>query len=172
MKMTTRMKTGLMAKAAQLKDTIESEGRISVSIRNNEFYPTIVEGDRVRVIREHPQNLMRGDVVLLMSKADIVVRRIQKIKRLRETIEFHVASNKPHDEMNITGDHIFGRIVAVTRGSQKITFDVDITMKNFLFMDVRLIWAKILRGNSTHSRNAMNKSAFSVLCEDSGVYVA
>jgi hypothetical protein len=164
--------TGLLAKAAALKDSIERKGRVGVQIRNNEFYPTIVEGDMAVVTYENPQNLMIGDVVLLVTKADIIVRRVQKIMRFRENIEFLVASNKPQDVGKFSADHLLGRIMDVTRGTEKVKFDIDITLSNFLLLDVRILLARLFRRNGSRTRNALNRSKCLRLQEDSGYFVA
>jgi hypothetical protein len=150
MKWTSLKNASLVMKAAEIKDAIDLNGRVSFRMTNNDLMPIIEEGDKIKVIKANPSTILQGDIVMLVSQKDVRIRRVKSIRINHGIIEYNLASNKPRDEAIVNKEHIFGRVVEVTKGTRKIRLGMELSLWNLFFGDLKVLYFRSLTRDNEH----------------------
>lgn len=132
--------------------------------------PFIKLGDDIYVKHELPDSLMIGDVVAIMRDNDIVTHRLVSI---RKEGYFCKGDNTYIPDPPVSGEQIFGKVVAIERAGKRIDLDNEYwkirnrvlgrlgNMENQLyFLGVRLVNSRNKRSEN-HPHISIGRIVFS-----------
>lgn len=133
----------MVAKAAEIQDTLKKKGEISLRISNDGMAPTIVKGDRIKAIRAVHNSLRKGTIVLLVSEGEVIVRKVLKITHRPGGIDYRITNEKPDGETTVPQNLVLGKVVEAKRGSQVISFDSEKNVKDLFKSDLGSLLRKL-----------------------------
>jgi phage repressor protein C with HTH and peptisase S24 domain len=133
----------IVAKSAEIQDSIKKKGEISLRISNDSMAPTIAKGDRIKAVRAAGGSLRKGSIVLLVSEGEVIVRKVLQITHQPGGVHYRLTNDKPQGESTVPQSLILGKVVEAKRGSQVISFDTDREMKGLLKADLGSIVRKL-----------------------------
>jgi hypothetical protein len=127
---------GAVTIAAEIKETLKKTGEIALRIPNDGFAPTILKGDKIKAIKVNPDAIKKGHIVFLIKDGEILVRKVVKTAYKNEGNLVSLSNGKPDSEFSISSCNILGKVVEAHRGSQKITFEMDLSGSSLLSADL------------------------------------
>ncbi|GEM_PF-1667589 len=135
----------IVTKAAEIQDTIKKKKEISLRISNDGLAPTIVKGDKIKAVRAAQDSLRKGNIVLLVSEGEVIVRKIQNIIRHAGGIQYRLTNEKSHGETTVPQNLILGKVVEAKRGSKVISFDTERDFKGLFKLDLSTLLRKLFK---------------------------